>query len=131
MTNCSAAPAGTRNPWNAFPHHAGQQPTRQAGDRRREILAAGGWDLLVVDEAHHARRKDFKERIYRPNRLLSLLNELKEQDKYAGLILMTATPMQVHPLEVWDLLTMLGMGGTWGAEEDNFLRLLRRDAQAF
>jgi len=90
-------------------------------DRRQQILQAQSWDLVVVDEAHHARRKDFKERIYRPNRLLGLLNDLKAQDKYAGLLLMTATPMQVHPLEVWDLLTVLGMGGRWGADEDNFL----------
>jgi hypothetical protein len=113
------APAG--NPWNAFPLMlAGSQLAKRA-DRWQEILAADGWDLLVVDEAHHARRKDFKERIYRPNRLLGLLNDLKERDKYAGLIMLTTTPMQVHPLEVWDLLTVLGMGGKWGADEDNFL----------
>ena len=35
---------------------------------------------------------------------------------------MTATPMQVHPVEVWDLLIVLGLGGRWGADEDNFLR---------
>ena len=35
---------------------------------------------------------------------------------------MTATPMQIHPLEVWDLLTVLGLGGHWGTDEDNFLR---------
>jgi hypothetical protein len=85
------------------------------------LLAAKPWDLIVVDEAHHARRKDFKERIYRPNRLLGLLNDLNTHNKAAGLLLMTATPMQVHPLEVWDLLTVLGMGGRWGADEDNFL----------
>ena len=45
----------------------------------------------------------------------------EERDKYASLLLMTATPMQINPLEVWDLLTVLGMGGRWGADEDNFL----------
>jgi len=114
-----SAPAG--NPWDAFPVLlAGSQLAKRA-DRRAQILAAGPWDLLVVDEAHHARRKDFKEPIYRPNRLLSLLSELKEREKYAGLLMMTATPMQVHPLEVWDLLTVLGLGGRWGADEDAFL----------
>ncbi|HKZ82396.1 MAG TPA: helicase-related protein [Anaerolineae bacterium] len=114
-------PAPDGNPWDAFDVLlAGSQLVKRA-DRREQILAAKGWDLLVADEAHHARRKDFKERIYRPNRLLGLLNDLKAQDKYAGLLLMTATPMQVHPLEVWDLLTVLGMGGRWGADEDNFL----------
>jgi SNF2 family DNA or RNA helicase len=98
----------------------GSQLAKRA-DRRKEILAAKPWDLIVVDEAHHARRRDFKERIYRPNRLLSLLNELNAQNKAASMLLLTATPMQVHPLEVWDLLTVLGMGGRWGADEDNFL----------
>jgi len=86
-------------------------------DRRKQILEAKPWDLLVVDEAHHARRKDFKEPIYRPNRLLGLLNEINAQNKAASLLLMTATPMQVHPLEVWDLLTVLGMGGRWAADK--------------
>jgi len=110
------------NPWDAFDLMlAGSQLAKRA-DRREQILAARGWDLLVVDEAHHARRKDFKERIYRPNRLLGLLNEINTRDKAAAILLMTATPMQVHALEVWDLLTVLGMGGKWRADEDNFLK---------
>ena len=110
------------NPWEAYPVLlAGSQLAKRA-DRRDQILACHGWDLLVVDEAHHARRKDFKERIYRPNRLLSLVSELSFQNKITGLLLMTATPMQVHPVEVWDLLKLLGLGARWGADEDNFLR---------
>jgi SNF2 family DNA or RNA helicase len=114
-------PADNGNPWDAFPVLlAGSQLAKRA-DRRKQILAGGPWDLLVVDEAHHARRKDFKEAIYRPNRLLGLLNDLKERDRFTGLLLMTATPMQIHPLEVWDLLTVLGMGGRWGADAQYFL----------
>ena len=30
--------------------------------------------------------------------------------------------MQVHPVEVWDLLKVLGVGGKWGALQENFLR---------
>ena len=110
------------NPWDACDVLLASSQLAKRGDRRKEVLAARPWDLLVVDEAHHARRKDFLQPTYRPNRLLSLLNDLKERDKYAGLLLLTATPMQIHPLEVWDLLTVLGMGGRWGADEDDFLR---------
>lgn len=114
-----SAPPG--NPWDAFDVLlAGSQLAKRA-DRRRQILAARPWDLLVVDEAHHARRKDFRQRIYRPNQLLSLLNDLNAEQKVTSLLLMTATPMQVHPVEVWDLLSTLGMGGRWGADEDAFL----------
>ncbi len=118
------------SPWDDFDLLLAGSQLAKREDRRTEILAARPWDLIVVDEAHHARRKDFKERIYRPNRLLGLLNDLNEQNKAASLLLLTATPMQVHPLEVWDLLTVLGMGGRWGADEDNFLAFfaeLRKD----
>ena len=33
------------------------------------------------------------------------------KDRAAGLLLLTATPMQVHPIEVWDLLNLLGLPG--------------------
>ena len=108
----------------------GSQLAKRA-ERRQEILSARPWDLIVVDEAHHARRRDFKARAYRPNRLLSLLNDLNAGHKSAGLLLMTATPMQVSPLEVWDLLTVLGMGGRWGADEDNFLAFFEELRKSF
>ncbi len=114
--------AGSANLWDACDVLLASSQLAKRGDRRKEILAARPWDLLVVDEAHHARRKDFLQPVYRPNRLLSLLNDLKAGDKYAGLLLLTATPMQINPLEVWDLLTVLGVGGRWGADEAAFLR---------
>jgi superfamily II DNA or RNA helicase len=114
--------ANGANLWDACDVLLASSQLAKRGDRRKEVLAARPWDLLVVDEAHHARRKDFLQPTYRPNRLLGLLNNLKERDKYAGLLLLTATPMQINPLEVWDLLTVLGMGGRWGADEGAFLR---------
>ncbi len=114
--------ANGANLWDACDVLLASSQLAKRGDRRKEVLAARPWDLLVVDEAHHARRKDFLQPAYRPNRLLSLLNDLKERDKYAGLLLLTATPMQINPLEVWDLLTVLGMGGRWGADAGAFLR---------
>lgn len=109
------------NPWDAYPVFLASSQLAKRADRRQQILHAQGWDLVLVDEAHHARRKDFKEKIRRPNRLLGLLNELDRLGKAGSFLLMTATPMQVHPLEVWDLLKVLGMGGKWGADEDYYL----------
>jgi superfamily II DNA or RNA helicase len=115
-------PFAGKNVWDACDVLLASSQLAKRADRRSAILSARPWDLLVVDEAHHARRKDFLQPQYRANCLLSLLNELKEGERYAGLLLLTATPMQVSPLEVWDLLTVLGMGGRWGADEDAFLR---------
>jgi SNF2 family DNA or RNA helicase len=94
--------------------------------RRRERIPelaeqAEPWDIIVIDEAHHARRKSpglAGER--RPNRLLELLHRIK--DRTQALLLLTATPMQVHPVEVWDLLSVLGLPPEW--HEAAFLRFL-------
>jgi len=119
------------NLWDACDALLASSQLAKRGDRRKEVLAARPWDLLVADEAHHARRKDFLQPTYRPNRLLSLLNDLKERDKYAGLLLLTATPMQINPLEVWDLLTVLGIGGRWGANEGAYLRFFSEMRKPF
>ncbi len=110
------------NGWDACAIMIASSQLAKRRDRQEEVLEARPWDLVVVDEAHHARRKDFLQPIYRPNRLLELLSELKARGRMQGLLLMTATPMQVHPKEVWDLLCLLGLGGRWGASEDAFLR---------
>lgn len=49
-----------------------------------------------------------------PNALLRLMRSLK--DRTQGLILLTATPMQVHPVEVWDLLSLLGLPREWSQQ---------------
>jgi len=92
--------------------------------RRRErvpelIEMAQPWDLIVVDEAHHARRKGGGANASdtRPNQLLRLMLSLRSRTE--GLLLLTATPMQVSPLEVYDLLSLLGMPEAWSA--DGFL----------
>lgn len=77
-------------------------------DRAQELLAAEPFDLLVIDEAHHARRKGAGGPMEEgPNRLLELLRALAP--KTPGLVLLTATPMQIHPVEVFDLLALLGL----------------------
>lgn len=110
----------TANPWDAFDMFIASSQLAKRRDRQAQVLAARPWDLVLVDEAHHARRRDFLQPIYRPNRLLELLTDPRFQAR--AILLMTATPMQVNPLEVWDLLKVLGLGGKWGADENNFLR---------
>ena len=93
-------------------------------DRIDDLLKAEDWDLLVLDEAHHARRRaPGSPQEGGPNRLLRLMLSLK--DKARSLVLLTATPMQVHPVEVWDLLNLLGMPPRWAASKDDFVRYFR------
>ncbi len=85
--------------------------------RRKERAAvllgeAEPWDLVVLDEAHHARRRAAgSPQEGGPNALLRLMRTLKTRTQ--GLLLLTATPMQVHPIEVWDLLDLLGLPPEW------------------
>ncbi len=116
----------TPNPWDGQEVFIASSQLAKRRERQEELLAARPWDLVLVDEAHHARRKDLLSGHYRPNRLLELLMGREGRpglkDRTQGLLLITATPMQVHPVEVWDLLCTLGLGGRWAASEGNFLR---------
>jgi superfamily II DNA or RNA helicase len=83
-------------------------------DRRNEVLnVLAPWDLMIVDEAHAARRRVFGKD--EPNQLLDLLQEMKSRQLYGSLWLLTATPMQLDPQEVHDLLGLCGLEDPpWG-----------------
>jgi SNF2 family DNA or RNA helicase len=96
-------------------------------DRRRELLeAAKPWDLVILDEAHHARTKGAgTPQAKGPNRLLQLMRSLKLRTD--GLVLLTATPLQVHASELWDLLELLGLPEAWTS--DAFVRFFSEVAK--
>ncbi len=120
------APRRRESVWNAAPIVLASSQLTRRRERHAELLAAEPWDLVIVDEAHHARRRDFRGGHDHSNRLLELLagrgSRRGLRDRTRCLYLLTATPMQVHPVEIWDLLKLLGLGGRWGAGEENFLR---------
>jgi len=120
-----AQPAGVkreaaRADWHKEPVVIVSSHLMRRADRLAELLEqATPWDLVIVDEAHHARRRSpGLAGENRPNSLLRLLRGLEKRTK--GLVLLTATPMQVHPVEVWDLLSLLGLPPEW--TECAFLR---------
>ncbi|WP_289009021.1 SNF2-related protein [uncultured Thermomonospora sp.] len=80
------------------------------------LLAAGPYDLIIVDEAHHARRTHFHDDDYRPGRLLQLLDKITQSGAATAKWLLTATPMQVDPVELRDLL-MPPPSGTIGSPD--------------
>mgnify|MGYP001027721792 CR=1 FL=1 len=101
------------------------------GSRRRpsELLKASRfYDLIVVDEAHAARRTRSIGGV-RPTLLNQLCMELSITSPH--LLLVTATPVQLNVLEAWDLLRILGLGGPWVHEEsfERFYKLLSGDSE--
>ena len=83
------------------------------------LLEGPPWDLVILDEAHAARRKKQEEGEFNTGTLLlDLVRRLQIRGKTASYMFLSATPMQTHPWEPWDLLSCLGVGGAWLAEFD-------------
>ncbi len=119
--------AASPSDWHGQPFVLASSHLLRRRERHSEVLTAENWDLVVLDEAHHARRKGGGNHdAYRPNTLLSLMNELKS--KTASLLLLTATPMQVQPVEIWDLLRLLGLPEKWDSSP-SFLRYFEQVAR--
>lgn len=107
------------NPWNAFPVLLASSHLARTRRRRKQILEAAPWDVVFVDEAHHARRSGSKSDAS-PNTLLALLQALKAANAWKALYLASATPMQMHAHEAWDLLELLGLTERWGSDAETF-----------
>lgn len=95
-------------------------------EERKQQLLGLEYDLVVLDEAHHARARGPSGR-REPNKLLQAMEELRYQTQ--GLILMTATPIQVDRKELWDLLNVLELPGKWQDENafDRFFQTINQD----
>lgn len=113
-----------KDAWHREPVVLASSHLMRRKERAEELLKAEPWDLVVLDEAHHARRRGAGTgKGEGPNQLLRLMQRLK--DRTQGLVLLTATPMQVHPIEVWDLLDLLGLPPGWTADAfQKFFRLV-------
>lgn len=78
------------------------------------LMAAQPWDLVLLDEGHAARRASQVETEFNaPTLLLGLLRQLQLTGQARSFMILSATPMQTHPWEPWDLLQVLGEGGLW------------------
>lgn len=78
------------------------------------LLEAPSWDLVLLDEAHAARRANQVETEFNSaTLLLELIRNLQLSARARGILLLSATPMQTHPWEPWDLLGVLGEGAPW------------------
>lgn len=122
MKGQSERPVG-RSDWHKEPAVIVSSQMLRRQERADDLIAtAEPWDLMILDEAHHARRRSPGAPTEGgPNRMLRLMQRLQERTQ--GLVLLTATPMQVHPVEIWDLLNLLGLPPAWDAA--GFVRFFR------
>jgi ERCC4-related helicase len=93
------------NPWNVRDEEnviCSLQFARGKGER--DDIAAAEWDLVIVDEAHHARRTWDDG----PNLGYQLLEALR--DRVGGMLLLTATPMQLHDYELYSMVELVEPG---------------------
>ena len=120
------------NPYSTVPVLIASSHLARRADHQRLVLAAPGLDLLIVDEAHHARRQGADPDRYRPSRLLSLLDAVDQRGHARATWLLSATPMQIHPVELVDLLRHVGLDGPLGelSTFERFYRELGRPADA-
>ena len=117
----------SRAAWHEQPVLIASSHLLRRRDREAEMLHdAAPWDLVVLDEAHHARRRGAGSAAEGgPNNLLRLMRGLRGRTE--ALVMLTATPMQVHPVEVFDLLDLLGLPPAW--TQDAFLRFFDEGMQ--
>lgn len=92
------------------------------------------FECVIVDEAHRARRrntnKDPRTNKAIPNNLLVFIQDISSCTQ--SLLLATATPIQVHPIEAFDLLEALNRGENKSADRvlGNEWSLWRSDPMA-
>ncbi|NTV99829.1 MAG: DEAD/DEAH box helicase family protein [Oscillochloris sp.] len=76
------------------------------------VLVGLAYDCVIVDEAHRARRRNLgqthRNEPADPNNLLRFIRTLAPRT--TSMLLATATPVQLDPIEAWDLLDALNLG---------------------
>lgn len=95
------------NPWTKVDKVITSVHLARREDRALQLMEAP-WDIVVFDEAHHVRRRYEGPNRYRSTQAYRLADELKEL--VDGLLLLTATPMQLHPFELYSLIELIEPG---------------------
>ena len=94
------------NPWSKNHNVICSLSLARREDHTQRIVEAG-WDLVIFDEAHRIRRSLHGKRVT-STLGYQLADELKEG--VDGLLLLTATPMQLHPYELYSLIELVEPG---------------------
>jgi SNF2 family DNA or RNA helicase len=98
---------GAQNPWTRRDRVISSLTFAARPPRSDQVLEAD-WDLVIFDEAHRVRRRYEGPNRYRATQAYELADELK--DEVHGLLALTATPMQLHPFEMYSLIELVEPG---------------------
>ncbi|MDM8525229.1 helicase-related protein [Desulfococcaceae bacterium HSG8] len=84
-------------------------------ERQKDLRYAEDFDLVLLDEAHYARQISSSQGYRAEPRFNKLYKTIAEQlrPKTKCLLLSTATPMQMHPAEVFDLIRFTRRAGAF------------------
>lgn len=82
------------------------------GSEAVQALLGQDYELVILDEAHRARRKNSgqgkENQAPDMNRLMEFMVKVAARSR--SVLLATATPVQLGPIEAWDLLNILAQG---------------------
>ncbi|MXY79046.1 MAG: hypothetical protein F4Y94_05010 [Chloroflexi bacterium] len=99
---------GVPNPWQTEQSVITSQSFAAHNPTRRDEISAVPWDLIIVDEAHHARRRRQGKRTTQTN-LYRLVRGLTAEPGLGrrSVLFLTATPMQLQRHELFSLVELL------------------------
>lgn len=100
--------AWSGNPWGAFPVMLASSHLARRRDRRAELLAGGPWDVVIVGDAHEARRSGRMPQAV-PNKLLALLVAMKASHSWTALYLASDAPGQLRLHEALEFMDLIGL----------------------
>ena len=106
------AAAGSGSVWRSAPVLLASSHLARRREHRAALTEGAPWDLVFVDEAHHARRRGTKASDA-PNQMLATLTAMKRAAMWDVLLLASATPMQMNTHDIWDLLRLFGLPSPW------------------
>jgi SNF2 family DNA or RNA helicase len=111
------ADKGVTNPWRDEPHVICSHDFAASPETRHREITEAGWDVVIIDEAHHVRRSAGHTTL-----LYKLGQRLTDPDldRQQSMLFLTATPMQLDRFELYSLIDLLDPA--LFANEDAFAR---------
>ncbi len=73
----------------------------------RELLSQISWDIVIFDEAHHLRRYSINASTRNYRETLSYTLAKKMSQNCQSLLLLTATPLQLHSFDLYSLIELI------------------------